>query len=81
VFPARLTLRLPACRLGNVDWRMCVGLAAGTLVGSGLGSQFAVQAPPGVLEGLFGLGMLFLGSKTLAATRAAAAAAAKAAAR
>lgn len=54
-------------RLGNVDWRMAAALAAGTTVGSYVGSNFAVSAPAGVLEGLFAAGMLLLGRKTLMA--------------
>ena len=34
-------------RLGNVDWRMAAGLAAGTAVGSFAGSKVAVDAPAG----------------------------------
>ena len=34
-------------RLGNVDWRMAAGLAAGTAVGSFAGSKVAVNAPTG----------------------------------
>lgn len=34
-------------RLGNVDWRMAAGLAAGTAVGSFGGSKVAVDAPAG----------------------------------
>jgi uncharacterized protein len=52
-------------RLGNVDWRMAAGLALGTGVGGALGSSIAVETPSGVLEGIFGVGMLFLGKKTL----------------
>jgi hypothetical protein len=54
-------------RLGNVDWRMAAALAVGTSVGSFAGSNFAVGAPPGVLEALFAAGMLLLGRRTLAA--------------
>jgi uncharacterized membrane protein YfcA len=54
-------------RLGNVDWRMAAALAAGTTVGSYVGSNAAIAAPPGVLEGLFAAGMLLLGRRTLAA--------------
>ena len=36
-------------RLGNVDWRMAAGLAAGTAVGSFAGSKVAVDAPAGQL--------------------------------
>lgn len=57
-------------RLGNVDWRMAGALAAGTMIGSYVGSYAAVQAPAGVLEGLFAVGMLFLGRKTLLAAGA-----------
>jgi uncharacterized membrane protein YfcA len=54
-------------RLGNVDWRMAGALALGTTVGSYFGSNFAVTAPAGVLEGLFAVGMLLLGRRTLVA--------------
>lgn len=63
-------------RLGNVDWPMAVALAMGTLAGSYAGSNLAVQAPDGVLEAAFSMGMLFLGRKTLKAAQAAAAKAA-----
>lgn len=53
-------------RLGNVDWIMAAGLAAGTLVGGGVGGKLAVNMPEGVLEWVFCLGMLYLGRKTLA---------------
>eukprot|EP01025_Chloroclados_australasicus_P029131 TRINITY_DN28985_c1_g1_i1.p1 TRINITY_DN28985_c1_g1~~TRINITY_DN28985_c1_g1_i1.p1 ORF type:complete len:342 (-),score=45.65 TRINITY_DN28985_c1_g1_i1:348-1373(-) len=56
-------------RIGNVDWIMGMGLAAGTVFGSYVGSNFALQAPPGVLESAFAGGMLFLGYKTLQAAR------------
>lgn len=56
-------------RMGNVDWRLCLGLVLGTSVGGALGSNIALQAPPGALEGLFSLGMIFLGRKTLASAR------------
>ncbi|DBA83447.1 TPA: hypothetical protein ACH3X2_006383 [Trebouxia sp. C0005] len=59
-------------RLGNVDWRMAAGLAAGTAVGSFGGSKVAVDAPAGVLEGIFSVGMLFLGWRTLSGARKAA---------
>ncbi len=72
-------------RLGNVDWRMAISLAAGTLLGSYSCSSFAVEAPPYVLEAMFSVGMLFLGTKTLQAAakgaKTAAASAAAAAAR
>jgi len=67
-------------RMGNVDWRMAAMLAAGTSCGSFVGSKAALAAPPGVLEGVFALGMVFLGRKTLAAASKAAAHAAKTAA-
>lgn len=54
-------------KLGNVDWRMAAALAAGTTVGSYVGSNFAVTAPSGMLEGLFAAGMLLLGRRTLVA--------------
>ncbi|GAB4821436.1 hypothetical protein N2152v2_008482 [Parachlorella kessleri] len=56
-------------RMGNVDWRMAGGLALGTALGGTVGSKAAVQAPPGVLEAAFTLGMLFLGRKTLQSAR------------
>jgi uncharacterized membrane protein YfcA len=46
---------------------MAAALAAGTTVGSYVGSNLAVSAPAGVLEGLFAAGMLLLGRKTLMA--------------
>ena len=52
-------------RLGNVDPRLAAALALGTAAGGAVGSAAAVQAPPGVLEGCFTLGMLLLGRKTL----------------
>eukprot|EP00775_Hariotina_reticulata_P004985 gene4984-5227_t len=54
-------------RLGNVDWRMAAALALGTTVGSYVGSNLAINAPAGVLEGIFAVGMLLLGRRTLAA--------------
>lgn len=60
-------------RLGNVDWVMAAGLAAGTLVGGGVGGKLAVNMPEGVLEWVFCLGMLYLGRKTLASVGAKAA--------
>lgn len=56
-------------RLGNVDWRMALGLAGGTAVGGAIGSTAAIQAPPGVLELCFAVGMLFLGRRTLLTAR------------
>ncbi|KAI8470128.1 MAG: sulfite exporter TauE/SafE-domain-containing protein [Monoraphidium minutum] len=67
-------------RLGNVDWRMGAALALGTTAGSYAGSRAALAAPPGLLEGVFAAGMLFLGRKTLASAAAAKAAKAAAAA-
>lgn len=55
--------------MGNVDLRLCLGLVIGTSVGGALGSNIALQAPPGALECLFSLGMLFLGRKTLLSTK------------
>ena len=52
-------------RMGNVDWKMAAGLALGTALGGTVGSSVAIQAPSGVLEACFGVGMLFLGRKTL----------------
>ena len=40
---------LQHARLGNVDWRLAAGLAAGTVVGSAAGSMTALNAPPGEL--------------------------------
>lgn len=54
-------------KLGNVDWRMAAALAVGTTVGSYVGSNIAIQAPAGVLEGLFAAGMVLLGRRTLVA--------------
>ena len=53
-------------RLGNVDPRIGLTLAAGTAVGGWVGSGLAVEAPRGLLEGLFFFGMLFLSTKTFA---------------
>jgi uncharacterized membrane protein YfcA len=64
VLPSTAALAQHA-RLGNVDWRMAAGLAVGTGLGGALGSSVAVETPSGVLEAIFGLGMLFLGRKTL----------------
>jgi uncharacterized membrane protein YfcA len=64
VLPSSAALAQHA-RLGNVDWRMAAGLAVGTGVGGTLGSMVAVETPSGVLEAIFGVGMLFLGRKTL----------------
>lgn len=54
-------------RMGNVDPRLLAGLVMGTSAGGYLGSKIVVSPdlPPGSLEILFCLGMLFLGSKTL----------------
>lgn len=60
---------LQHARLGNVDWRLAAGLAAGTVVGSAAGSMTALNAPPGMLELAFTVGMLFLGRKTLQTAR------------
>eukprot|EP00959_Pyramimonas_sp_CCMP1952_P186711 3904275-Pyramimonas_sp.AAC.1 len=54
-------------QLGNVDLRMAAFLALGTAAGSAIGSNFAVRAPDGVLEGVFLVGMAFLGWRTLRA--------------
>ena len=66
MLPPPLLLLLLLRRLGNVDWRMAAGLALGTAAGAAVGSNVAVQAPPGLLETLFCVGMLFLSRKTLA---------------
>lgn len=49
-----LAMVAPSCvglaqhaRLGNVDWRLAAGLAAGTALGSFAGSKVAVNAPTG----------------------------------
>ena len=53
-------------RMGNVDPRLLAGLALGTSAGGLVGSKIVVSdLPPGSLETLFCLGMLFLGRKTL----------------
>jgi len=52
-------------RLGNVRWPMGVSLAVGAAFGAAGGARFAVQAPPGTLESVFGCGMGALGAKTL----------------
>ncbi|KAG7668099.1 hypothetical protein Ndes2526B_g03389 [Nannochloris sp. 'desiccata'] len=64
VLPSSAALAQHA-RLGNVDWRMAAGLAVGTGIGGALGSSVAVETPSGVLEVIFGVGMLYLGRKTL----------------
>jgi len=64
VLPSTTALAQHA-RLGNVDWKMAAGLAVGTGIGGAVGSSVAVEAPSGVLEAIFGVGMLFLGMKTL----------------
>jgi uncharacterized membrane protein YfcA len=56
-------------KLGNVDWRMALGLAGGTAIGGAIGSAAAIQAPPGILELCFAIGMLFLGRRTLMTAR------------
>lgn len=58
-------------RMGNVDPRLLAGLVMGTSAGGWVGSKIVVSPdlPPGSLETLFCLGMLFLGSKTLASVR------------
>ena len=56
-------------KLGNVDWRMALGLAGGTAIGGAIGSAAAIQAPPGILELCFATGMLFLGRRTLLTAR------------
>jgi uncharacterized membrane protein YfcA len=66
---------LQHARMGNVDWRMAAMLAAGTSLGSYVGSQAALAAPSGALEAVFAVGMVFLGRKTLAAAAKGAAAA------
>ncbi|GBF95652.1 4-toluene sulfonate uptake permease [Raphidocelis subcapitata] len=80
MIPPSLVGLLQHARMGNVDVRMGAALAAGTAMGSYVGSAAALAAPPGVLEAVFAVGMAFLGRKTLQAANKAAAAAAKAAA-
>lgn len=55
----------PCCRLGNVDWRLAAGLAAGSVLGGAAGSQAAVHMPPGALEAAFTAAMLVLARMTL----------------
>lgn len=64
---------LQHARMGNVDWRMGGMLAVGTAAGSLVGSNAALAAPPGVLEAVFAVGMVFLGRKTLSSAAKAAA--------
>jgi uncharacterized membrane protein YfcA len=66
VLPSIVALAQHA-RMGNVDWLMAAGLGAGTLIGSSLGSNMAVNAPPMLLEASFAVGIAYLGHKTLAA--------------
>jgi uncharacterized membrane protein YfcA len=75
MIPPSVVGLLQHARMGNVDWRMGLMLAAGTAAGSFAGSQAALAAAPGVLEAVFAVGMLFLGRKTLAAATKGAAAA------
>lgn len=56
-------------RLGNIDWRLAAGLAAGTVAGGFMGSQAAVHAPPGWLEGAFTCVMLVLARSVLRSVR------------
>lgn len=51
--------------LGNVDWRMAAGLAAGAVLGGAAGSEAAVHAPPGTLEAVFCVTLLALARMTL----------------
>jgi uncharacterized membrane protein YfcA len=80
MIPPSVVGLLQHSRLGNVDWRMGAMLAVGTSCGSYIGSQAALAAPPGVLEAVFAVGMVFLGRKTLGAAAKAARAAKDAAA-
>lgn len=48
---------------------MAGGLALSSLVGAAAGSQGAVHAPPGVLEGIFTGALLVLARATLKAVR------------
>ena len=65
MIPPAMTGLLQHYRMGNVDARLAFGLLLGTSVGGALGSSIALQAPPGVLESIFAMGMMFLGRKTL----------------
>jgi uncharacterized membrane protein YfcA len=62
--PAALALAAHAAAR-NVDWKMALGLAAGSLLGSLLGSRTAVAAPPGYLEAAFSVAMVGLGLNAL----------------
>lgn len=52
-------------RLGNIDWILGAGLAAGTFMGGFIGSNFALAAPESTLKGIFAITMLALGRLTL----------------
>lgn len=52
-------------RLRNIDPRLGAGLMLGTGLGGYLGSHVALEAPKGLLELFFSIGMLFLGLKTV----------------
>ena len=69
MIPPAMTGILSHYYLGNVDMRLAAGLILGTSIGGFVGSTCALKAPHGVLEGIFSLGMIFLGRKTLASTR------------
>ena len=51
-------------RMGNVDGKIGAALALGCAVGGYFGSGLAVDAPEGMLETAFFLGMLFLSHRT-----------------
>lgn len=50
-------------RQGMVDVSAAALLAAGFVVGSGIGARFAVALPPGTLEKIFGAAMMVIGLK------------------
>ena len=51
-------------RMGNVDGKIGAALALGCALGGSVGSGLAIDAPEGVLETAFFLGMLFLSHRT-----------------
>ncbi|GMH40524.1 hypothetical protein BSKO_08428 [Bryopsis sp. KO-2023] len=53
-------------RLGNVDWRLGLGLALGTMIGGFAGSNLALTIPDSGLKGVFAVAMFSLGRLTLA---------------
>lgn len=52
-------------RLGNVDWLLAGGLAAGTMLGGLVGSTSALSVSENTLKGIFAFTMLALGRLTL----------------